>query len=239
MKATLYGLELSHPSHTARLMLEHKGIEHRVVNMPPGTQPVVLRALGFRGATVPAMKIDGHRVQRSRAISRELDALVPEPPLFPADPVARQAVEVAEKWGDEIYQPVPRRIFRWSLTSDSGLRTFVGETMGLPAPAVASEVLRPVASVFARLAGADREQVEEDVRSLPDMLDHVDALIATGVIGTSEPNAADFQIATTTASLLQFDGLRPLVEGRPAAAHAAAIATGMDTEPVPVRNPLS
>ncbi len=51
--------------------------------------------------------------------------------------------------------------------------------------------------------------------SLPGMLDHVDELIAEGVIGGAEPNAADFQLLTTVRMLLTMDDLRPFVAGRP------------------------
>ena len=59
MTVKLYSLALSHPGHAARLMLERKGIAHRVVDLLPGFHPVLLRVLGFRGGTVPAMRIDG------------------------------------------------------------------------------------------------------------------------------------------------------------------------------------
>ena len=48
------------------------------------------------------------------------------------------------------------------------------------------------------------------------MIDHVDELIERGVIGGSERNAADFQIATSLSLLLTMDDIRPLIEGRPA-----------------------
>ena len=37
-----------------------------------------------------------------------------------------------------------------------------------------------------------------------------------GVIGGSERNVADFQIATSVRLLLTLDDVRPLIEGRPA-----------------------
>ncbi|CAN5450062.1 hypothetical protein BH20ACT17_BH20ACT17_03100 [soil metagenome] len=49
--------------------------------------------LRFAQRTVPALRLDGgEKVQGSRAILRRLDELVPEPPLLPADPAARDAV---------------------------------------------------------------------------------------------------------------------------------------------------
>ena len=74
MKAKLYALKLSHPAHAARLMLERKGIDHEVVNLLPGLHPQALRAMGFGGKTVPALKLpDGRRIRgrwRSRQPSR-------------------------------------------------------------------------------------------------------------------------------------------------------------------------
>jgi glutathione S-transferase len=55
------------------------------------------------------------------------------------------------------------------------------------------------------------------------MLDHVDELLAQGVIGGDEPNAADYQIAPSVRLLLAFDQLRPLIEGRPAGVFAARV----------------
>ena len=59
MTATLYTLSLSPPGHAARLALERKGVPHRAVNLMPGMHPVLVRALGFRGRTVPALRLDG------------------------------------------------------------------------------------------------------------------------------------------------------------------------------------
>jgi glutathione S-transferase len=70
------------------------------------------------------------------------------------------------------------------------------------------------------MVGANDETVRLDLDELPGRLDHVDALIAEGVIGADEPNAADFQIATTVRVMLSFADLRPLIDGRPAAARA-------------------
>ena len=100
MAVKLYALALSHPSQAARLMLEHKGIEHEVKDLFPGAHPAQLRLAGFRAGTVPGLKIDGRRVQGSLDISRALDDLQAEPRLFPADPEQRRAVEDAEAWGE-------------------------------------------------------------------------------------------------------------------------------------------
>ena len=48
MKAKLYVILGAHPSRTAMLMLQHKGIEYETVEIPPGLQPFAMRLLGFK-----------------------------------------------------------------------------------------------------------------------------------------------------------------------------------------------
>ena len=95
---------------------------------------VVHRLLRFPGDRVPAMKVDGRKVQGSRAVSRELDALRPEPSLFPADPDRRAQVEEAERWGDEYFQEIPRKISWWALKRRKADQAsfLVGYRLGLP-----------------------------------------------------------------------------------------------------------
>jgi glutathione S-transferase len=236
VKAKLYSLALSHPARAAGLMLRHKGIEHQIVNLIPGSQPLVLRLRGFRGATVPALEIDGRKVQGSLQISRELEEVQAEPPLFPADPELRTSVEDAERWGEAEYQPVPRRLFRWATTTDQDLREVLAKTAGLPAPSLVGRATLPVAWYFARASNANDESVRADLARLPGQLDRVDELIADGVIGGEPANAADYQIATTTRVLMNFSDLRPLIESRPAGEHARRVVPGFDRE-FPVRLP--
>ena len=127
MKATVYGIPGSHPVRAGLAMLDRKGIEWKLVEVPNVLCRPYLRARGFPGPTVPAVRFDdGRRVQTTRELSRELDRMVPEPPLFPGDPDRRAAVEAAEQWGDEIYQPVPRRLSygRWRATARCSPRSW-------------------------------------------------------------------------------------------------------------------
>src|SRR5436190_9793762 len=110
VRATLFGVAASHPTRTAELMLERKRIPFRRIDFVPALHRVILRALGFQGVTVPALKLDGQRLQGSRTIGRALDALVPDPPLYPRDPEKRELVERAELWGDEMLQSAVRRL---------------------------------------------------------------------------------------------------------------------------------
>ena len=216
MTAKLYALKVSHPVLAVRAMLEHKGIEHRVVDLPPGMHPPVVRAAGFRRSTVPALVIDGRKVQGSREISRALDEIQPDPPLFPRDPRARQRVEEAERWGEEVLQNVPRRITRWSAAHSYDVRRWLAVDIGgIPGGAL---LARPTlqAKLFARAVGADDAAVQADLAALGTHLDEVERLREEGVIGGVERNAADFQIASSVLALGKFADLEPFVGAHPA-----------------------
>jgi glutathione S-transferase len=233
----LYSIAVSHPARTAGLMMRHKGIDFEVVDLLPGSQRVLLRRHGFSEGAVPALEIDGRKVQGSLAISRALEELKPDPPLFPPDPEQRAAVEEAERWGEAVLQPLPRNLFRWSLARDRNLRRAFGELVGTPAPDFGAVLMQPVAWYFARIvSGATDESVREELASLPERLDRVDELIAAGVIGGEQPNAADFQIATSVRVLLNFSQLAPLAESRPAAELAMRIIPRFG-RPLPVELP--
>lgn len=217
MKARLFTIPASHPGWTARLMLERKGIPYKRVDLIPVVSKGVLRAAGFPRVTVPALRIDGVRVQGSLEIARELDRIVPDPPLFPADAAERARVEEAERWGDEVLQGVARRIVWNRLRRDrSPMQSYLeGARLGVPTR-LAAATSAPIAAMSARFNEATDERVRADLAELPANLDHVDALIADGVIGGPEPNAADLQIVTSLALLRSMDDVAPLLAGRPA-----------------------
>lgn len=217
MDARLYVIPGSHPSMTARLMLERKGVEYRRVDLMPVISKVALRLLRFPGNTVPALRVDGRRVQGSTEIARELDRLVPEPPLFPADPDARTEVERAERWGDVDLQGVARRVLWNAIRRDrSGLESFSqGARLGIPI-GLALRTAAPIVALSARFNRASDENVRADLAALPGMLARIDDWIEAGVLGGAELNAADLQIATSLRLLMTLDDVHPAIEGRPA-----------------------
>jgi glutathione S-transferase len=217
VKAHLYVLPASHPAFTARLMLEHKGIAYKRTDLMPVISKGVLRAAGFPGVTVPALKLDGNKIQGSRQIARELDRVQPEPPLFPADPERRAAVEEAEEWGEEVLQPPLRSILWWTFKRDRSGMTSYAEGAKLPIPVgLAMKTAAPVVAVSVRVNEADDETVRNSLAAFPAMLDKVDELIAAGVLGGEQLNAADYQIATSLRLAMTLDDMRPAIESRPA-----------------------
>lgn len=239
MHAKLYSLALSHPAHAARLMLKTKGIDHEVVNLLPGMHPILLRLRGFRKPTVPALLIDGRRVQGSLKISRELERLRPQPPLFPAAPEERRAVEEAEAWGERDLQELVRVLFRWAAANQPALRRWIAADLArVPAPDLAAAVNAPVARRFARASGASDAAVQAELTRLPAALDRVDRLIEEGTIGGEQPNAADCQIASSIRVLLAFPDLAAAVAERPAGALAQRLFPRYPG-PLPVQLPAS
>jgi glutathione S-transferase len=177
-------------------MLERKGIAYKRTDLLPVISKVALRAVGFPRQTVPALKIEGTKVQGSRQIARELERLRPEPPLFPADPEKRAAVEEAERFGDEELQHPVRQVLWWTLKKDkTPLRSYSeGAKIGLPI-GLAMKTAAPIVALSARFNESNDEQL----------------------------NAADFQIAPSIGLAMTLDDLRPAIEGRPAGALAKRV----------------
>jgi glutathione S-transferase len=217
MDATLYVIPGSHPSMTARRMLELKGMPYRRVDLMPVISRGVLTALRYPGRTVPSLALDGRKLTGSRDIARELDRIAPEPPLLPTDTNARGAVETAEAWGDEVLQSVVRRILWNAIKRDrSCLRSFAeGAHLGIPIE-VAVRTAAPIVAAASRMNHADDAAVQADLAALPGHLQRIDDWVGEGVLGSEPPNAADLQIGASVRLAMTLDDLRPAIEGRPA-----------------------
>jgi glutathione S-transferase len=128
---TLYVIPGSHACRAAILMLDHKRAPYRKVDFVTLLHPVASRLHGFdaggqtrtaggkrpfglrlgdRLGTVPGLKAGKLRISTNHGIARFLDEQHPDPPLFPADPAARAAVEEAERWANDTLQMAARRV---------------------------------------------------------------------------------------------------------------------------------
>ena len=217
MKNTLLAVPASHPSLAAELMLRRKRIDFERIDLVPGLHRPIVRAIGFPEGTVPALVIDRQRLQGTRTIARALDLLAPDPPLFPRERERREPVERAELWGDLVLQPLARRLAWAALRRDrSGIESLLeGARLGIP-QRLAVLTSPPVIRLAARLNRAGDRSARRDLASLPGALASVDELVGRGVVGSPEPNAADFQLATSVRLLMTLDDLRPAIEARPA-----------------------
>jgi len=233
--ATVYVIPGSHPSRAVQVMLELKGVPFKRVDLLPVVSKAALKALRFPGVTVPALKIDGRRVQGSRAIARELDRLEPDPPLYPSDPGRRHSVEAADGWGHDELQPPARRILWNAFGRDrSPLRSYAeGARLGIPI-GIAVRTAAPIVALSVRLNEASDGNVRADLAALPGMLQRIDDWIAEGVLGGDQPTAADLQIATGLRLLMTLDDLRPAIEARPAGALALRLVPSFPGRTPPV-----
>jgi glutathione S-transferase len=221
----LYVIPASHPATTAKLILEYKGIPYKRTDLMPGIHKAVVRALRFPGNTVPAMKIDGRRVQGSREIARELDRVQPEPPLFPSDPAERTAVEEAERFGDEDLQAPVRRILWNTVKRDRSVLREYGEGAKLGIPiGLAVKTGGPIVAFAVRYNAATDENVRHDLAALPGMLQRIDDWCESGVLNGEQLNAADFQIAPSVRLAMTLEDLRPAISSRPAGELAMRVA---------------
>ncbi len=221
----LYFMAISHPSQAARAMLELKHVKYRVVTVLPLNQRVQLRLAGFLGGTVPALRVDGQRIQGSREISRFLNERWPEPPLFGVGDEQRRRVEAAELWGERVLQPIPRRLARFGAARELEVRSGAIKSAGVPMADLVARLTGPVVAYYGRTIEADGRRATEggvraDLATLPALLDEADRLLADGTLAVSPPNAATLQILSTVRALSAFVDLQPLIDERPCA-HAA------------------
>src|ERR1017187_10151506 len=141
--------------------------------------------------------------------------VVPEPPLLPdvGSPPYAKVLE-AERWGDEGFQSVPRRVIDVAfMRRPTAMLSYVGDA-NLPLPV---GLMRPAVPLTARLMAiknkANDKAARADVAALPSQLERIDSWIADGLLGGEKPNAADLQIGSMIRLLLSIADLRPLLEG--------------------------
>lgn len=220
----LYVFGDSYPCEAVLAAARHKGLAYDRVEVPPVLHAFVMRAK-FGERTVPGAVIGGRKVHGSSAILRALDEVEPSPPLFPADPERRAPVEAAEAWGAGPFQDVGRRLIWWHFRGrPDQMRRWAARDEHRGARLTKQILARPMARIAATANRATAARVRADLAALPGHLDHVDGLIADGVIGDPEaPNAADFQILSSVAAWNVLEILRPLLAGRTSVERALAL----------------
>lgn len=234
----LYVIPGSHACRSAILMLEHKRVPYRRVDIVTLFHPVVARLQGFdaggqtrtaggrrtiglrlgdRLGTVPALAVGSERISTNHGIARFLDDRHPDPPLFPADPDDLAAVEEVERWANEKLQMEARRILGPAIARDpAGMARMWGDgRMGylLYRRELARRLVMP--KILARAFATGPRSEPELLAELPAMLDRIDAWIADGVIGGEQLNAADFMVSSSLALILYRPDVRHFFEGRP------------------------
>ncbi len=235
MEATLYGIPASNAVLTVQLALERKQIAYRRIDQLPVLHRITMRARGFEGSTVPGLAIEGRKVHGSAPILRTLDELAPEPRLYPDEPERRAEVEEAVAWGEHVYQRTLRYLLPWSLLRRPRAVAGVLKDARLSLPTGLVVVSsKPAIYVNSLIQTSNSHMVRQKLAELPGMFDHIDDLIARGVLNADGPGAADMMIAPTTRAFLWWQDLRPELEGRPVAEHARRLAPEFDADIPPV-----
>lgn len=210
----LYGLPGSHPTACVEAALRLKRVPCRRIDLPPiVTRPWLRRRFGE--PTLPAATLDGERLSGSRRIVRRLDALHPDPPLFPAEPEARARVVEAERWGEEVFQSLVRRIALALARRDpDALTSFVKRGWPLVPCRLVRLTMPLLASALSRLHSADDSSAVADFAALRPALARIDGWVEDGTLGALQPNAADLQIGASLQLLETSGDLRALLAGR-------------------------
>ena len=186
--------------------------------MPPVAHKAVQKAL-FGGSTVPGLVLDGEKILGSRHIIRALErAGARAAAAARATPKERKSVELAEEWGDEVLQPLVRRVL-WA-----ALRRAPAAMPVLQRGLERSGSRRPLARLSAPLIARAEQRINQaadlnvraDLAHLDSHLARVDRWIEHEVIGGEQPNAADLQIGAGLRLLLTIDDVARWAGSRPA-----------------------
>jgi glutathione S-transferase len=216
MAVRLYTVPASHPSAAAERALQLKGADYERIDLITVLHRPIQRAR-FGGWSVPsAIFDDGTKVLGSRWIMRALEERYPEPPLYPAGGEERTHVLRAEQWGEEVLQPLARRVTWAALRrAPQAMRSYL-DGAKLPLPEGMAMLGAPLVLRSAvRINGASDENVRADLMHLDSHLQRADDWIGDGVIGGEQPNAADLQIGSSIRLMQTLADLAPRLDGRP------------------------
>lgn len=111
-RVRLWHFCVSHYNEKVRWALDYKQWAHSRMALIPGFHIPVARWVSGQNM-LPILKIGGRVLAGSNHILAEIERLRPDPPLFPADPEARQRALTIQAYFDEQVAPELRRLF-WS-----------------------------------------------------------------------------------------------------------------------------
>ena len=168
MTAVLHAIPASHPCAAVERALQLKELPYRrVENIPVAAQARRAGALRRRdgaGARVPGRRRLA-RLARDPARARGRT----RPSLLPADPEAGARVERAEEWGDQVLQPLVRRVV-WAARRGAGRATMMryGERASCRCRAPFARLSAPLVARVARAVNGGTDlNVRADLPASP------------------------------------------------------------------------
>jgi glutathione S-transferase len=203
----LYTFPGSNAGLTAELILDHANVAHERVQLRPGLHAASLKARGFPAATVPALYVDGTRLNGSRQIAHLVaDELAPDSQLLPEDAELRSRVLEVERDGERLQNAVRRAFYAAATSSSGGVRNLVdanfSDLPGLVRTAVTAALI-PAARMGHKIRV---EQGPSYVARVEELLRLADEYVEAGLLGTDTPNVADFQFAPNVVVLGELEG---------------------------------
>jgi glutathione S-transferase len=211
----LHAIPASHPCATVERALQLKGLPYRRVEHIPVAHKLTVRARTGESTVPTIVFTDGRPVAGSRAILHALEHLPPS--LLPADRARRRLVERAEEWGDQVLQPLARRVVWAAVSRRPETMMAYSASADLPVARALARVSAPLVARAARaLNGGTDPNVRADLAHLAHHLDRIDGWIGEGVLGGDEPNAGDLQLGPSVALLASVEDLAGVLADRPA-----------------------
>lgn len=192
-----------------RLILAVKGLPYTTVEVNPGLGQIALfRLSGQR--QVPVLEDGATVIADSTAIALHLEALHPQVPLLPADPVLRARVLLLEDWADTTLASGVRLALLQAAVADPLLRTAL-LPQELPSPLrglVAALPTGPLVGVGEALGQGPRQDLQAALAQLVVLVEAAPYLVG------DQLSLADLAVAAQL-SLLSF----PAHAGEPLAGH--------------------
>ncbi len=214
----LHAVPFSHPCLAVSTALDRLGYEYETEQLVAGKHSQEIeRIYGEGHGTVPALLVDDDPVHGTATIFARLHELSPDAGLYP-DATATAIREVEAGIAEDLQSSARVLVFGALHFRPESMATFAGA--GQLDPPGVDFAIKTMRATW-RYLDITAERIHATLQELPAQLDAVDELIAAGLAGGEAPTAADFQLGSSLHLLVQIGDVRPLVEGRPAAALAA------------------
>jgi glutathione S-transferase len=201
---TLWHFRVSHYNEKVRWALDHKRLPHRRRAMIPGFHVPVVRWLSGQ-SRLPVLRIGGRTLVDSTAIIAAIEALQPDPPLYPAEPAQRQRALALEDYFDEEVAPELRRLFWWTYVDRAAdCAAMATDGFGLLARTAFRASWPVTRALFCRNMGIDAAQIEAAQRRLASHFDRLESEIgASGFLVGERFGIADLTAAAVMTAIIR------------------------------------
>lgn len=194
----LHQFSHSHFNEKVRWALDFKGVRHVRLNYLPGPHVPQIRRLSGQ-SQVPVLRMDGRTLTGSAAIVDAIEHRFPSPPLYPADPAARdEALAVQAKLDAELGPEIRRAGFAVMLDDTA----FIVNTFGSEKPAWKRTLYTAAFPAVRALMKKSMNITPETGRRAKERVDGLLDFIAERTAATGYFVGGGFTVADLTAAAL-------------------------------------